>query len=286
MRIWATRKKLIITIVIAAFLLILCLSAVWAFFIEPNRLIVRDVTIRVNNWPPGFEKMRIAVLADLHVGSHYIDAAKLKLILTKLEENKPDLILILGDFMADAHRYTVVLPETIAEQLKGIRAPLGVFAVLGNHDWMFDGVRVRRALEAANIRVLENEGAKIESNGAVIWLEGLADLWTSIPDVGGTLAKVTDGNPIMAMTHNPDLFPRIPSDVSLVLAGHTHGGQVNFPLLGRLQVPSEFGQRYAAGLIAENNHQLFVTTGIGTSIMPVRFRVTPEIVILTLTSAP
>jgi predicted MPP superfamily phosphohydrolase len=114
------------------------------------------------------------------------------------------------------------------------------------------------------------------------WLAGLADLWTRPQHIGQTIAKVPQGKPVIAMTHNPDIFPHLSPSVQLLLAGHTHGGQVNFPLIGRPIEPSDFGQRYGAGHVFENGHHLFVTTGIGTSILPIRFRVPPEIVLLTI----
>ena len=283
-----TRKKRIIVIAVTALALSLIFAGIWAFFIEPNRLVIKEETIQLAAWPAGFENLKIAVLADLHVGSPYIDASKLQDIVSKVNEGQPDLVVLLGDYVIQGVRGgKFVEPELIAENLKGLRARHGVFAVLGNHDWWYDGGRVMRAFEAVGIRVLEDDVARIERNGQSIWLAGLADMWTNQPDIEGTLQKVMDESPVIALTHNPDLFPRIPSKVILTLAGHTHGGQVNLPFVGRLRVPSEFGQRFAAGHIVENNHHLFVTTGIGTSIIPVRFRVPPEIVFLTLkTSAP
>jgi predicted MPP superfamily phosphohydrolase len=281
-----SRKKLILKLTALALLLGLVFVGIWAFFIEPNRLVVHEETLQLQDWPTGFDGLKIAVLADLHVGAPYIDAAKLQLIVSKVDQAQPDLIVLLGDFMSSVRGGKVVEPEMIAENLKGLHARYGVYAVLGNHDWWFDGIRVMHALEGAGIRVLENDVARIEINGQALWLAGIADLWTSNPNIEGTLAKVTDASPVIVLTHNPDLFPKIPARVVLTLAGHTHGGQVNLPLVGRLKVPSDFGQRYAAGHVIENNHHLFVTTGIGTSIIPVRFRVPPEIVILTLTAAP
>jgi predicted MPP superfamily phosphohydrolase len=286
MRIPKPGKKLIIKITVLALLLGLIFAGIWAFFIEPNRLVVHEETLQLQDWPAGLDKLKITVLADLHVGSPYIDAAKLQLIVSKVNQMQPDLIVLLGDFMSSVRGGKVIGPEIIAENLKGLHARYGVYAVLGNHDWWYDGIRVMHALEGTGFHILENDVARIEINGQALWLAGIADLWTSNPNIEGTLAKVTDTNPIIILMHNPDLFPKIPSRVILTLAGHTHGGQVNLPLVGRLKVPSDFGQRYAAGHIVENNHHLFVTTGIGTSIIPVRFRVPPEIVILTLTSAP
>jgi len=120
--------------------------------------------------------------------------------------------------------------------------------------------------------------------GTSVWLVGLADLWTRIQQIDETTAKVPDGQAMIALTHNPDIFPELPQRVPLLLAGHTHGGQVRFPLIGTVIQPSDFGQRYVAGHVFENDHHLFVTTGIGTSIVPVRFGVPPEIVLLTLNS--
>ena len=189
---------------------------------------------------------------------------------------------MLGDFVIqDVVGGEFVEPETIAAHLKDLRAPLGVYAVLGNHDWWLDGERVRRALESTGVRVLENDAARIEKDGRAFWLAGLADLWTRKPDIEATLAKVTDDAPVIALTHNPDLFPRIPPRVILTLAGHTHGGQVNLPVVGRPVVPSQFGQLYAQGHVQEQGRHLFVTSGVGTSIIPVRFRVPPEIIVLT-----
>ena len=116
------------------------------------------------------------------------------------------------------------------------------------------------------------------------WLVGLADLWTRPQHIGDTIAKVPRGATTIALTHNPDIFPNIPESVSLVLAAHTHGGQVKIPVIGTPIVPSDFGEKYTAGHVFENHHHLFVTTGIGTSIFPVRFRVPPEIVLLTVVS--
>jgi uncharacterized protein len=160
-----------------------------------------------------------------------------------------------------------------------------VISVLGNHDWWYDGPRVRRALETNGIPVLENQNIRLTYRGQSVWLCGLADLWTRGDRLTQTLAEIPEGDPVVVLMHNPDLFPEMPARVSLTLAGHTHGGQVNLPLIGRPVVPSKFGQRYAYGVVEEGGRRLFVTGGIGTSIIPVRFRVPPEVVVLTLKRA-
>jgi len=204
---------------------------------------------------------------------------------SKTIQLQPDLIVILGDYMSGegwmSHRMN---PEVFCAILKDLHAPLGVYSVLGNHDWWWDGRRVRSGLEANGIRVLDDEVTELSYGGRQFWLAGLADLWTRPQRIAQTIAKIPEGLPIIALTHNPDIFPRLPQRVNLLMAGHTHGGQVRFPIIGTVIQPSDFGQKYVRGHVYENGHHLFVTTGIGTSILPVRFGVTPEIVLLTLSS--
>ena len=284
------RKIKYALIAVGSFLLICLTLVLWAFVVEPNRLTVNEVAIKLPGWPPAFERLRIALISDLHVGSPYVDTAKLQLVVQTTNQTQPDLILLAGDFMvtSSVRGGHTVEPEIIAAELKNLRARFGVYAVLGNHDWWYDGERVMRALNAVGIRVLENDAAQIREQEQSLWLAGISDMWTRRPDITGTLQKVTDDGPVIILTHNPDIFPNVPGRVSLTLAGHTHGGQVSIPFIGRPQVPSAYGERYAIGLIEENNRRLYVTPGVGTSIYPVRFRVPPEISLLIITrlSAP
>jgi len=196
---------------------------------------------------------------------------------------QPDIVLLAGDFVIHGViGGDFVPPEESAPVLGRLDAPLGVFAVLGNHDHWFDARRTGAALEAAGIAVLDDQARHITREGGDFWLLGLKDCWERDCDLAGALAQVTDGSPVLAFTHNPDVFATLPDRFALVMAGHTHGGQVALPHLGRLIVPSRYGQRYAHGLVVEHGRRLFVTTGIGTSILPVRFGVPPEIALLTL----
>ncbi|HEV2835873.1 MAG TPA: metallophosphoesterase [Pyrinomonadaceae bacterium] len=278
------RKRLRVTL--ATVLLLLVGIVGWAFFIGPNRLVVRHETVQINNWPTDLSNLKIAVLSDIHIGSAFIDEKKVRYIVEQTNQLQPDMIVILGDYIAGngrtSHR---VEPEVFGPMLKGFRAPLGVYSVLGNHDWWYDGLKVRAALEANGIKVLENEAFRIEIRGKPVSLVGLADLWTRQQRIQNTIATVPEGDTIIALTHNPDIFPQVPQRVPLLLAGHTHGGQVTFPFIGPVVESSEFGNRYVRGHIVENGHHLFVTTGIGTSIVPVRFGVPPEIVLLTIQRA-
>jgi predicted MPP superfamily phosphohydrolase len=255
----------------------------WGVFIEPGRLVTRQQTIKIDNWPNERRGLKIAVLSDIHAGGWFVDEKKLRLIVERTNQLQPDLIVILGDYMSGegwmSHR---MLPETFSAILKDFRAPLGVYSVLGNHDWWWDGARVRRGLETNGIKVLEDEVLEVKTRGTSFWLVGLADFWTRPQHIAQTTAKTPDNSAVIALTHNPDIFPRLPQRVQLLLAGHTHGGQVQFPIIGSVVHASDFGDRYLQGHVVENGHHLFITTGIGTSIMPIRFGVPPEIYLVTL----
>ena len=278
------RKKILVTL--AALLLCGVALALWAFVIEPSRLTVRQETVRLGNWPPRLDGLKIVLMADLHIGSPHVGADKLPRIVELANAQQPDLILLAGDYVVgDEAGAEFVEQSVIANGLKGLRARLGVYAVLGNHDWWEGGPKMRQALEDAGVRVLDNRALRLESNGQAFWLMGLADFWEGQPDIKGTLAQVTDTDtPVLAVTHNPDIFPEVPERVSLLMAGHTHGGQVWLPFVGRYVVPSKYKQRYAIGHIVEGAKHLYVTPGIGTSVFPVRFLTPPEITVLRLTN--
>ena len=275
------RRKRLRVALVTILLLIVCVVA-WAFVVDPSRLVVRQATLAIDQWPGSLSNLKIAVLSDIHAGGSFIDERKLRLIVQRTNELQPDLIVICGDFISGGRSHHDMAPEVFAPFFREFRAPLGVYSVLGNHDWWFDGERVRRALEANGVKVLENEVAKLDTRGTSFWVAGLADLWTRPQLVGPTIANVPAQAPLIAITHNPDIFPQLPAGVSLLLAGHTHGGQVRFPIIGTIASVSRFGDRYVSGHIVENGRHLFVTTGIGTSIYPVRFGVPLEIVLLTV----
>ena len=270
-------------ILFAVIVLFLAGLVFWGFLVEPGRLVVREQTIQIDNWPQQLDGLRIAVLSDIHADDWFVDDKKLRTIVERTNQLQPELIVILGDYMSSNGRVTRrVEPERFGPILKDLRAPFGVYSVLGNHDWWYSGIQVRRGLEKNGIQVLENEVIHFDARGTQLWLVGLADLWTRRQAIADTIAMVPEGAPVIALTHNPDIFPDLPPRVPLLLAGHTHGGQVRLPLIGSVVESSDFGDRYVKGHVFENNHHLFVTTGIGTSIVPVRFGVTPEIVLLTI----
>jgi len=263
------------------------LLAFWGFWWEPDQLEVRRVTLALPGWPLGHEPLTVAVMSDLHAGSPHIDATKIARIVESINAARPDLVLLLGDYVIQGVvGGTRMDPVEIGGLLAGLQASLGVYAVLGNHDWWDGAEAVRRALTQTGAAVIDNEAHRIDRPGGNFWLLGIGDAWEGSPKIDEPLAGIQDSLPVIAFTHNPDLFPAIPARVTLTLAGHTHGGQVAIPLVGRPVVPSKFGERFAYGHIVEENRHLYVTGGLGTSILPVRFRVPPEVVLLTIQPAP
>lgn len=277
--VWVTR------LLLAA--LVACLGGlVWGFWLEPQRLVVTRAELSLPRWPAQLTGLRVALLSDLHVGSPHQDLEALDRLVERTNAESPDLTLLAGDYLInDVIGGSFVEPEPIAKALSRLRARLGVYAVLGNHDWWHDGETVRRAFQAQGIKVLEGDAVRLESAGTAFYLVGLPDQMARKADPRFAMAGVPPGAPSLVLVHEPDVFASFPElglSPSLTLAGHTHGGQVWLPGLGRRVVPSEFGQRYAYGHVVEEGRDLFVTAGVGTSIIPVRFLVPPEIALLTL----
>jgi uncharacterized protein len=268
---------------LAPLILVVLVLGGWAFWFEPRRLVVHASTLDVPHWPEALRGTRVALLSDLHVGSPYWHLPQLEQLVERVNRERPDLVLLAGDYQINGIPFGEwVDAESIAHVLGRLEAPLGVVAVLGNHDWWNDGQRTRRAFEREGIVVLENEAHAVSRAGNRFFIVGLADQLTRRVRLDPPLAQVPAGAPFVVLAHEPDIFRAVPERASLTLAGHTHGGQVRLPFVGRLVVPSRYGQAYAAGHIVEKGRHLFVTTGVGTSVWPVRFGVPPEIALLTL----
>ncbi len=255
------RRRWLTRLVLGLFALGFVLAAD-AFWIEPARLVVNRQELRVPRWPAPLSGLRVALLSDLHVGSAYWGLAHLRELVQRTNAEQPDLILLAGDYVSnEASTGRYVPMEPIAAELGQLRAPLGVVAVLGNHDWWNDGPKTRAALEKSGVRVLDDEAIRIVVHGASFCLLGLRDEYSRERTAAQELDLALPGLPLLVLVHEPDVFVELDQRALLTLAGHTHGGQVDLPLLGRRVVPSRFGARYAAGQVLENGRMLFVTTG-------------------------
>jgi predicted MPP superfamily phosphohydrolase len=247
--------------------------------LEAKWLGVNRVTLTIPNLPEAFKGKRVAFLADLHHGP-YVPLPYIRHAVDMANGLEPDLIALGGDY---PHR-GVAYVEPCIKELGRLRAPLGVYAVLGNHDH-YDGVQphVSAALREQGIPELTNRGRWIETEGARLWLCGVGDYWRDTQDLPAALGPTTMKDAVILLSHNPDYVEEIDdARVGMVLSGHTHGGQVDLPIIGAPVVPSLYGQKYVHGLVQGPVAKVFVTRGIGTITPPVRLFCKPEIVLATL----
>jgi uncharacterized protein len=266
-------------------------TAVYAGAVEPEGLIVTRYAPAPRAWPAG-QKLTITVIADLHAGGPDMQIEHIREVVDRANALHSDLIVLLGDFIAwYKFPFARVADPLWGAELKRLSAPLGSFAILGNHDWWHDLRGVHRALASAGIPVLENDAVLLGSSRQKFWLAGLGDQlahplgrgrFRGVDDLPGTMSKITTDDPVLLLAHEPDIFPRVPARVALTLAGHTHGGQVRVPLIWPLFVPSKYGARYAYGHVIEQGRHLIVSGGLGTSTIPARLGVPPEILHITL----
>lgn len=272
---------------------------IWGFVIEPNQLVTNNYELKLKKWGPALNGLKIVVISDIHAGSNFVTADKIRQIVVQANVQQPDLIVLLGDYVSptlfNRQKLRMPLPE-ITESLRGFHAKYGVYAILGNVDEAFGKEEIRDALEKAGIKVLSNEVVSLKINGENLRLLGMqntmtSDQWVVISDqLRRLLNDAGQTGKIIVLVHNPDYFPAITgelsisADLSLILAGHTHGGQVRLPWIGAPIVPSGQGQKYVRGHIRQEDTDMFITTGIGTSKIPVRFGVPPEIAVLNISA--
>ena len=260
---------------------------VYSVIVEPGfRLEVKEWDVPHAAWPATMPPLRIAVLTDIHAVEPWMPIGRITHIINTTNDLKADIILLLGDFVEAVRpklRTGIVPVSEWAPVLGKLRAPLGVYAVLGNHDWWDNAASVRGGLQQVGIPVLENKAFKIEKGRRRFWLAGLGDQLARADDLRGTIRQVSgDQDPVILMVHEPDIFVRIPKRATLTLAGHTHGGQVLLPFVGRPIVPSAYGQRFAYGHIVEGGRNMIVSSGLGLTGLPIRFGVPPEIALITV----
>lgn len=277
----------------------------YAFALEPGYMLdITSYQVLPRRWTPGLT-LRIGVIADLHACEPWMGPARIRRIAETVNAMKADMIVLLGDFNGGQRIASrPVYPDQWAEALSILRAPLGVYAILGNHDFWHgplpgmpsgDGEPIRAGLRKAGIRLLENDALRLTKDGKPFWIAGLADQiahWKShaisqpLDDLPGTLRQVSDDAPLLLLAHEPYIYRHLTDRVSLTLCGHTHGGQVKLPVLGPVAAAYRFGPDLVYGLVGDENRQMIISAGLGTSGLPVRFMRPPELVHVTIGAPP
>lgn len=268
-------------------------AGVYAVAIEPSLLRVRRYDVAIRGLPRALEGLRLVHISDTHYGP-FVSRPFLESAIDRANELGPDLALLTGDYI---HRS----PERIEPGIgifAGLRPRIGTLAVLGNHDH-WEGARAcREAFRKIGIPLVDNarrfvtpEGLTADAPRAgvpALCIAGIGDYWEGEVSFADALGGVPASTPRILLSHNPDAAERVPGDmrVDLMMCGHTHGGQIRLPLLGTPLVPSAYGAKYAGGMCRGPHCDVLVSRGVGLTILPLRFRVPPEIGLVTLRCAP
>jgi len=267
----------------AALLLIFAIASAligWGYWQATRDPVVRETRIALAGWPVGQAPIRAVLMSDLHVAGPDMPPERLSRIVAQVNALAPDIVLIAGDLVSDkfisSHHYAV---EAAVAPLKALRAPLGAVAVLGNHDHWRDTAAFRRAVPATGVTLLTNQAVR---RGPLV-IGGIDDEITHHADVARAVRAMDMlPGPRLVLSHSPDIVPLLPARIALVLAGHTHCGQINLPLIGRISTASRYGERFACGRIEEAGRTIMVTAGLGTSVVPLRYGVPPDLWVVTI----
>lgn len=256
---------------------VLAALALWGFVIEPRWVAARVEPLGSAQWqaPAG---LKVAVVGDWHLTARsawrITSVERAMRIVDDINAAQPDVVLLPGDFLAGSGDDEALSIEDMAAVIGRLKAPQGVYAVLGNHDWWHGGKRTAQALSAQGVRMLEN--ASVRLPGHDLWVVGIGDHSTGHSDPMRALAGVPPGAATLVMMHDPFSFATMPRTRGLVVAAHTHGGQISVPGHGALIVPGAAPREWAYGWIAHKGKRMYVTSGLGVSILPVRFNMRPE----------
>ena len=271
-----------------------------AFWFEPRSTTVTELEAEVPEWPAGTAPLRIVLLSDFHVDNVHMPPSRVRDLARRVAALQPDVILLGGDYIGGdvfkGRRELGARPmrsvKEIALDEEGLRAlgtfeaPLGVYAVMGNHDCWWDCQRTREVLAETHIHFLENKAAQLSRPGGDVWILGVEDGQTENPDFPATAAQAPEGAAMISLTHNPGLFDWPSNHTPIQLSGHSHAGQVRLPFIGALVQVCRHTNDTAKGWTIVDGRILVVTRGLGSSGMPVRFGAPPQIMVLTVRPGP
>lgn len=274
-------RRQFLSSVIAAPLVAISGTAAYARLIEPYNYLVSETDILIRDLPAAFEGFRITHLTDIH-HSRILGLNEVRRVVSLAQQTRPDMFVLTGDYSTSYRRYI----EPCAEALAALNAPEGVWAVLGNHDHYTDPELTTRALQRHHIAVMNNAHTTLQRGSDAIQLSGIDDWTWNAVDWVRAFSGLKTSTPTILLSHQPTVLDfEQTQNVSLILSGHTHGGQLSFPFLG---APARFATadlKYSRGLFRRGDTQLYVSTGTGVIGLPLRFGVRPEIAVLRLKRA-
>jgi uncharacterized protein len=267
-------------------MLLALLLGFWSVIVEPRWVARRDINLAVLNWQ-GPTGLKVAVASDWHFTKRplwrVMTVERAKNIVNEINAAKPDVILLPGDFIAD-HNYkpefAATAEDEIAAVLGELKAPLGVYVALGNHDWWHDGDKFAAAFAKYGIKVLENDAVPLKNTA--LWVVGIGDDFTGHSQPKRAVAKLPPSAQTLVLMHDPASLVDLPAMTGLTVAGHTHGGQVYLPFVGALVVPGAAPRSWAYGWVQHGVNRMYVTSGLGVSILPIRVNMRPEWVMFTI----
>jgi uncharacterized protein len=256
----------------------------YARYAEPQWLDVERITLRLARWPKSLQGLRIVQFSDVHFGFHF-GLTELAQLVERINRLDPDVICFTGDFVD--YGIDQDGPEA-SRLLQQLRAKLGVYAVLGNHDY-YGGMEsdVAKMLQDGGVRLLRNEAVQVKHGEAAFWIAGIEDQWEGKPDLPSTASRIQPDDFVLLLSHCPDFADMAAAyPVDLQLSGHSHGGQVRLPFYGHIVTPS-YSKKYVKGhyTLAGGKLQLYVNRGIGVSVYPIRFWCRPELTVFTMEPA-
>jgi uncharacterized protein len=282
----STNRRLVFVLVSALFSSLL----VWSVGIEPRWVAAREISLNQLK-SSDLKGLKVAFASDWHFTKKPIwrvmTVARARAIVKEINDTQPDVIILAGDFIADRDykpEFAATAEDEIASVLGELKARHGVYATLGNHDWWFDGLKFTLALQRHGIKVLENESVKIQD--LPLWLSGIGDEMTGHARPNKAVKTVPPNAPQLVVMHDPagilTLDPRWHNPNALFLAGHTHGGQVALPWFGALMTASIAPRSWYYGWVQHEGRNLYISSGLGVSILPLRFNMRPEWVLFTV----
>ena len=266
--------------IIFGILILIILGAAWISFVEPNMIKLEKFELKIKNLPAVFKGIKIVHLSDFHSKDFGKKERKTLEILNQLN---PDFIFITGDIV-DWKTRDFISCQDFWKEL-AINYEGKIFGVFGNHEHQNPKLKIlKEILKESKIEILENESIILRRNEDFIYLIGVDDPHLGFDNIEKAMVGVEDERPKILLAHSPEIFRKVKDkNIDLVLTGHTHGSQINFPILDWLILPLKYDKQYKRGLFEENSTYLYVNRGIGTTFLPIRFNSFPEVTLITLT---